>query len=104
MTRLAFVECGQVVETFHLPLSTPLAEAAGLTLTAVVDATPDKARALVERAGLKGIAVSRRLDDVMELCDAALVALPNHLHADTCIALLEWAGLTPTQSIYSLTS
>jgi predicted dehydrogenase len=86
MIRLAFVGCGKVVETFHLPA---LAEVAGLALTAVVDANPEKARALVERAGLKGIAVSRRLDDVMELCDAALVALPNHLHADTCIALLE---------------
>ena len=40
-------------------------------------------------SGASGVHVASDLSDLVGRCDAALVALPNYLHASACIPLLE---------------
>jgi predicted dehydrogenase len=83
--RLAIVGCGRVVETFHAPALRHVDE---FRPTVVVDA--DSARATIVAAEFgDGVAVCERIDDAIDRCDAALVALPNALHADACVQLLD---------------
>lgn len=86
MIRLALVGCGKVAEAFHLPA---LSAVRGLTLTAVLDVNPSRARALAAMSGVSDVYVANDLSDLVGRCDAALVALPNYLHASACIPLLE---------------
>jgi predicted dehydrogenase len=86
MIRLALVGCGKVAEVFHLPA---LSEVHGIALSAVLDVNPSRARALAAMSGASGVQVASDLGDLVGRCDAALVALPNHLHASACIPLLE---------------
>ena len=86
MIRLGILGCGRVVEVFHLPA---LAQVPDLTLTAVMDVDQTRARAIADRAGVPGARVTSDVRDIVDGCDAALVALPNHLHASTCAVLLE---------------
>jgi predicted dehydrogenase len=85
VTRFAFVGCGRVVEAFHLPALLKLDD---VRLTACVDADLGRARALAEAAGVPDARIASVVGDIEGVCDAALVALPNYLHADTCVALL----------------
>jgi predicted dehydrogenase len=86
MIRLGLVGCGKVVEAFHLPA---LAHVPGLTLSALVDVDTSRARALAVRAGVPDARVATDVREVMDVCDAALIALPNHLHASVGALLLE---------------
>jgi predicted dehydrogenase len=81
--RLAVVGCGAVAAIHHLP-------AIGLGGRAVasvlVDADRARARALADRHGVAEVRTDYR--EVEGLCDAAIVALPNALHAPVAIDLL----------------
>ena len=80
--RLGIVGCGAVANA-HLPV---VAETAGVETTALVDKNLERARAAAQAYG-----VARALDDHKQLdglVDAAVVALPHHLHAPVAIDLL----------------
>lgn len=81
--HLAIIGCGAITELAHLPAAVALP---GLQVTAVVDCRRERAAALARR-----FAVPQAASDVAELDelpDAALVALPHHLHAPVAIDLL----------------
>jgi predicted dehydrogenase len=82
--RLAVVGCGAVAEYFHLPAAARVLERDDLWL---VDPDRERARDLAARFGRVAQVVPdhRDLPDV----DAAIVAVPNHLHADVAVDLLE---------------
>ncbi len=81
--RIAVVGCGAVAQLQYLPA---LAASRAARAVALVDRDLPRAHALAERWG-----VPHAVADVAELADgvdAAIVALPNHLHAPVAIALL----------------
>ena len=86
MIRLGIVGCGKVVEAFHLPA---LAHVENMAVTAAVDVDTARASALAARAGALDARISSNVDDIVDACDAVLIALPNHLHASVGVALLE---------------
>lgn len=81
--RLAVVGCGAVAKIHHLPAITlsDRVEAAVL-----VDADAKRAKALAEQFGVPEVATDYR--DLPGRVDAAVVALPNSLHAPVSIDLL----------------
>ncbi len=81
--RLAIVGCGAIVEGYHLPAA--LAEP-GCQVTMLVDTDLPRVQALADRVGVP--AASSDYLDVIGKADAALLALPNHVHADIAAALL----------------
>ena len=86
MTRLrvGILGCGKVTESLHLPVA---AANDSVEVVRLVDAHAPRARQLADAWNVPGIAEDYRevLDDV----DAAIVALPNHLHAPVTIELLD---------------
>jgi predicted dehydrogenase len=81
--RLAVVGCGAVAAIHHLPA---LALCRGAEAAVLVDADPGRARDLAARFG-----VAETATDIRSLpgrVDAAIVALPNSLHAPVSIELL----------------
>jgi predicted dehydrogenase len=85
--RLAMIGCGRAAESLHLPSA---ALCAGFDTTVLVDADVGRAQALAEAYRVSE--VRRRPSEVAGLADAAIVALPHHLHAPVTRELLE-AGL-----------
>jgi predicted dehydrogenase len=82
--RLAVVGCGAVAQIHHLPA---IAASDRVEATVLVDADAKRARALAERFGVPEVAT-----DFKELpgkVDAAVVALPNSLHAPVSVELLK---------------
>ena len=81
--RLAVVGCGAVAQIHHLPaiLASDRVEAAVL-----VDADEKRARALAERFGVPEVATE--ISALPGKVEAAVVALPNSLHAPVSIELL----------------
>jgi predicted dehydrogenase len=81
--RLAVVGCGAVAQIHHLPaiVASDRVEAAVL-----VDADEKRARALAERFGVSEVATDFK--DLPGKVEAAVVALPNSLHAPVSIDLL----------------
>ncbi len=84
VVRLAIVGCGAITEGYHLPAA--LAEP-GCEVTVLVDADLPRVTTLGQRSGVAKVSADYR--DVIGAADAALLALPNHLHADVACALLE---------------
>lgn len=83
LVSLALIGCGAVAEHVHLPAAAGLE---GLEISALVDRDLRRAEVLAERFG-----VPRALADTAQLDpppDAALLALPHHLHAAVGIGLL----------------
>ena len=83
--RVALAGCGAIAELAHLPA---LARTRGATVTALCDLEGAKARALADRFG-----VPDAFTDVEELldarvCDAVIVATPNHLHEPHVLSAL----------------
>lgn len=80
--RIAVVGCGAVAQLNHLPA---LASSRQAKAAVLVDRELSRAQSLARRWG-----VSRAVADVAEVgeVDAAIVALPNHLHAPVTIDLL----------------
>ena len=81
--KLAIVGCGAVAEFFHLPAS-KLAEKVEVVLLA--DAASGRAEQLAKRFNIPKVTSDYR--EVVGQADAALVALPNYLHAPVTIDLL----------------
>lgn len=81
--RLAVVGSGAVAAILHMPAITAsdLVEAAVL-----VDADAERAKALAARWGVSAVATDYR--EIAGRVDAAVVALPNHLHAPVSCDLL----------------
>jgi predicted dehydrogenase len=83
--RVALAGCGAIAELAHLPA---LARTRGVSVTALCDLEGAKARALADRFG-----VPNAFTDVEELldagvCDAVIVATPNHLHEPHVLSAL----------------
>jgi predicted dehydrogenase len=81
--RVAVVGCGAVATIHHLPALSLSEHAEAVVL---VDADARRARALAERFGVKDVASD--YGDLPGQVDAAIVALPNSLHAPVSIELL----------------
>ena len=82
--RLAVVGCGAVAQIHHLPA---IAHSDRVEAAVLVDADEKRARALAERFGVPEV-----MTDFKQLpgqVDAAVVALPNSLHAPVSIELLQ---------------
>ncbi len=81
--RLAVVGCGAVAQLHHLPA---LAASRAAKAVALVDRDLERARALARRWDVPRVVAD--VGDVVGEIDAAIVALPNHLHAPVTIELL----------------
>jgi predicted dehydrogenase len=81
--RLGVIGCGAVASIHHLPAIalSDRAEAAVL-----VDADSGRAKALAGRFGVPETATDYR--EVLDRIEAAVIALPNHLHASVAVDLL----------------
>jgi predicted dehydrogenase len=81
--RLAVVGCGAVAQIHHLPA---IAVSERVEATVLVDADAGRAKALAARFGVPKTATD--YCDLPGQVDAAVVALPNSLHAPVAIDLL----------------
>jgi predicted dehydrogenase len=81
--RLAVVGCGAVAAIHHLPA---IAASERVVAAVLVDADRERARSLAAAHGVSEV----RTDylEIAGLCDAAIVALPNALHAPAAVGLL----------------
>jgi predicted dehydrogenase len=83
--RVALAGCGAIAELAHLPA---LARTRGAVVTALCDLEGAKARALADRFGVRDAFtdVEELLD--AQVCDAVIVATPNHLHEPHVLSAL----------------
>jgi predicted dehydrogenase len=84
LLRIALVGCGAVAEQRHLPA---LARRNDCSLAALVDQNRERAKDLGRHFGNPKVVTDFRELLSMEI-DAAIVAVPNHLHAAVSIELL----------------
>jgi predicted dehydrogenase len=82
MLNLAIIGCGAIVENNHLPA---LAAVSDFRIGCFIDKDLPRAKAL---AGRFGGTWSDSIDHIPNDVHVALVAAPNHLHAEFCIALI----------------
>jgi predicted dehydrogenase len=82
-TRIAIVGCGAVANA-HLPI---IAEASGSTATVLVDKALERAQSMASEHGVAHAVAD--YNEIVEHADAAIIALPHHLHARVSIDLLE---------------
>jgi len=81
--NIALIGCGAVAEA-HLAAASDCKE---ITIKALVDKNIDRALKLGKRFGISEVFAD--FHDVFGLVDAAIVALPHHLHAPITIELLD---------------
>jgi predicted dehydrogenase len=82
--KLAVIGCGRVAERFHLPA---LAASPAFATTLLVDPATDQADTLARRFDVPRVCGDFR--NVAGEVDAAIVAVPNHLHGPVSVYLLE---------------
>lgn len=82
--KLAIVGCGKVTETFHLPVADLSDE---FDVIAVVDKHLPQARKLAEKYNIP--LVEDDFKNIIGKVDAAVVALPHHLHGSVGVKLLQ---------------
>lgn len=82
--KFAIIGCGAVTENFHLPA---LQRSAQAEVEVLVDPSTGRARQLAEMYGVP--AVAEEYSQVIGKADAAIVAVPNYLHATVAEHLLE---------------
>lgn len=82
--KLAVVGCGAVTEFFHLPA---IMGSKDVELTLLVDRDTERARALARRCADVAVAADHR--EVEGRADAAIVAVPHHLHAPIAVDLMQ---------------
>lgn len=80
---LAVVGCGAVAERFHLPA---IQQVSGVRLCALVEKDPEHLRRLGRK--YPGARLYRDVEELSSDTDAAIVAVPNALHAPVAINLL----------------
>jgi len=81
--RLAVVGCGAITTLHHLPAISLCGQ---VEASVLVDVDEERARKLAERFGVPAVATDTR--GLTGRVDAAIVALPNSLHAPVAIDLL----------------
>jgi predicted dehydrogenase len=81
--RVAVVGCGAVASLHHLP---GLMRSRRAAVTLLVDADRARAQTLADRFGVPAVATDPLA--AAEQAEAAILALPNHLHAPVAIDLL----------------
>jgi len=81
--RLAIIGCGAMAETVHLPVS---ASSGQVDVTVLVDKSLARARQLARKYDVPAVADDYR--EIFSKADAAIVALPHHLHAPVTTELL----------------
>ncbi|MDB4627217.1 Gfo/Idh/MocA family oxidoreductase, partial [bacterium] len=81
--RLAIVGCGAIAEAVHME---GCLASDDVEVTLLVDRDLERARKMAEKFGIAE--VSESVTDVKNHAEAALLALPNHLHASIAIELL----------------
>jgi predicted dehydrogenase len=82
--RLGIVGCGAVAERYHVP---GIMASDKVELAVVCDAQTERAEALAAATGIR--LVAERHDALAGVIDAAIVAVPNHLHCAIATDLLE---------------
>ena len=80
---IAMVGCGAVAELFHLP---SVARSRDCSLALLVEKDVKRGRMLAKT--YRGAAVTEEYRDIKGRADAAVVALPHHLHETVCSELL----------------
>lgn len=80
---LAIIGCGAITQAGHLPAA---ARVAGVNVIGLIDLDTARARALAESHGIKH--ATGAIGDLPCLPDAAILALPHHLHAQLGTDLL----------------
>lgn len=85
--KLAMIGCGRAAESLHLPSA---AVCGNVETSVLVDTDVERARALADAYGVAEVRGS--VAEAVQLAQAAVVALPHHLHAPVTRELLE-AGL-----------
>ncbi len=83
--RLIIVGAGEITRQAHLPAALT---AHGVTVTALVDPSVDRANALAQRSG-QDIEVFADLAPALAKADGAIIASPNHTHLPVALACIE---------------
>jgi predicted dehydrogenase len=83
--RLGILGCGAITQNAHLPAAL---RHPAVKVTALVDADLNRARLLQRFIG-PSCQVAERFSDVLGNVDAAIIAMPNHLHASATIEALK---------------
>lgn len=86
MIRLALIGCGAVTQRNHAPA---LRAVPAVRVTHLVDVDPAMTAALAERAGYSDVLHLTAADTLPGAVDAALLAVPHHLHETLAVPLLE---------------
>ena len=81
--NLAVIGCGAVSEQFHLPA---ILARRDVRLTVAVDRNKERAELIARKGGAQTFAT---VAEALPHIDAAIVALPHHLHAPVSIELLK---------------
>ena len=81
--RIAIVGCGAVTDALHLPA---ILARSDIRLSAAVDRNPERAQLIAQKAGARAFGT---VAEALPHFEAAIVALPHHLHASVSIELLE---------------
>ncbi len=83
--RFALAGCGAIAQLAHLPA---LARTRGVVVTALCDLEAGRARALADRFGVPDTFTD--LEELLDagVCDAVIVATPNHLHEPHVLSAL----------------
>ncbi|HET8551465.1 MAG TPA: Gfo/Idh/MocA family oxidoreductase [Gammaproteobacteria bacterium] len=82
--RLALIGVGKVTLQCHLPAALSLPD---VEIGALVDTAMDRACEVADDYGLKPLMAST-VEDIIGEVDGAVIATPNHLHADAAVTLL----------------
>ena len=86
MIRLALIGCGAVTQKNHVPA---LAGRPGVRVTHLVDVDPQQMTTVARLLGDEGATRTADARDVVGQVDAALLAVPHHLHESLAVPLLE---------------
>jgi predicted dehydrogenase len=82
--KIAIIGCGAVTEFIYLPT---IARVDQFEMNMLVDINPARTRELAEKHSIPAVADDYR--EILGKADAAILALPHHLHAPVTIDLLE---------------
>lgn len=81
--KIAVVGCGAVSDIFHLPV---IAKSNVVEAVVLVDKVTDRARKLAEKFNVSNVVDDHRA--IIGKVDAAIVAVPHHIHAPVTVDLL----------------
>jgi predicted dehydrogenase len=82
--RVAIIGCGAVAERGHLPAA---AHTPNCEVTLLVDSNQSRAKQLADIYGLRAVSDNHR--EALQHADAAIIALPHHLHAQVSCELMK---------------